>query len=171
MAVIKEFEDNLYCDIAGQVTGAISGKDILLCLFNKTGEKLLAIAGQQSLAINREKEIVEINSKTIEGGWKTKVAGIKDWNIETDGMYSPYDETHKLITEAFENDEYVCLKVVDNKKKKALFGGLALIKELNIEAPFDDSMTFEATFEGCGKLTDLTTVVEAPAMPGEGGMA
>lgn len=171
MAALKEFEDKLYCDVTTQATNAIAGKDILLCIFNATGEKLLAIDGQQSLTLNREKEIIEINSKTIDGGWKTKAAGPKDWSIESDGMYSPTLESHQLLAQAYEEDEYVCCKIVDNKRKKPLFGGLALIKEFNLEAPYDDSMTFEMTLEGCGKLTDLTKSKEAPAMPGEGGMA
>lgn len=170
MTVIKEFEDKLYCDASSQATSAVAGKDILLCVFSADGSKLLAVAGQQSLTINREKEIIEINSKTIDGGWKTKVPGIKDWNIEVDGMYSPNDETHKLLNKAFDNDEYICCKVINGKTKKPLFGGLALLKELNIEAPYDDSMTFETTLEGCGKLVDLTGDLseQAPAMPGAG---
>lgn len=173
MAAIPEFEDKLYCDITSQATSYVAGKDILLCIFNNAGDKLLAVAGQQSVTINREKEIVEINSKTIEGGWKTKVAGIKDWSIESDGMYSPSDETHKLLSQAFENDEYVCCKVVDAKKKKPLFGGLALVQDLSLEAPLDDSMTFSISLSGCGKLTDLSATEgsdeSAPAMPGDVG--
>lgn len=166
MSEIKEFTDNLYCDVSGKSNEALPGKDILLCVFNSDGSKLLAIAGQQSLTINREKEMIEINSKTIDGGWKSKVPGIKDWSIETDGVYSPSQETHQLLNKAFENDTYVCVKVVNGNTKKALFGGLSLIKEYNIEAPYDDSTTFEMTLEGCGKLVDLTDPgIEAPAMP------
>lgn len=166
---IKEFSDKLYCDATSQATNAIAGKDILLCVFSADGSKLLAIAGQQSITINREKEIIEINSKTIDGGWKTKVPGIKDWNIECEGMYSN-DETIKLLNNAFENDEYICLKVINAKNKKPMFGGLALLKEMNIEAPYDDSVTFETTLEGCGKLVDLAGELEtqAPAVPGAG---
>lgn len=165
MAEIKEFKENLYCE-SGQLGKATSGKDILLCIWSADGSKLLAIGGQQGLTINREKEVIEINSKTIDGGWKNKVAGVKDWSIEVDGMYADSDESQKLLAKAFEDDEYVCLKVVNAKSNKALFGGLAIVKEFNCEAPFDDSMTFEMTLEGCGKLTDMSTkVVDAPQMP------
>lgn len=170
MAAIEEYSSNLYCDMSGKTQEAVSGKDILLCIFNADGSKLLAISGQQSLKINREKEMIEVNSKTIDGGWKSKVPGIKDWSIETDGVYSQSQETHQLLNNAFENDEYVCCKVVNGKTKKPMFGGLALIKEYNIEAPFDDSSTFEVTLDGCGKLVDLSKVENAPAMPTSAGL-
>ena len=169
MPVIEEFSNKLYCDATGgAVTKAVAGKDILLCIFNSTGEKLLAIAGQQSVTINREKEIIEVNSKTIDGGWKSKVPGIKDWNIEVEGMYSD-EESHKALSDAFEKDEFICCKVINNKAKAPMFGGLALVKELNLEAPFDDATTFEITLEGCGALKDLSKE-SAPAMPGEKGL-
>lgn len=170
MAAIEEYSNNLYCDMTGGSTNeTVSGKDILLCIFNSTGEKLLAISGQNGLTINREKEMIEINSKTIEGGWKSKVAGIKDWSIESEGVYSPTQEAHQELNKSFNDDSYVCCKIIDAKKKKPLFGGLALIKEYNLEAPFDDSMTFELTLEGCGALKDLTSVGNATAMPGTTG--
>jgi TP901-1 family phage major tail protein len=169
-AAIEEYSSNLYCDISGKTQEAIAGKDILLCVFNADGSKLLAISGQQSLTINREKEMIEVNSKTLDGGWKSKVPGIKDWSIETDGVYSPTQETHQLLNDAFENDAYVCLKVVNIKAKKPMFGGLALLKEYNIEAPFDDSSTFEITLEGCGKLVDLSKAENAPALPASAGL-
>lgn len=164
---IKEFEDKLYCDAESQVNHAVAGKNILLCIFSEKGDKLLAVGGQQSLTINREKEVIEINSKTIAGGWKTKVPGIKDWSIETEGIYSDTDEAQRILNKAFENDDFVCLKVINNKKKKAMFGGLALLSELSQEAPLDDSVTYTMTLEGCGALVDLLEVEEGQAMPGD----
>lgn len=47
----ENFDSNVYCEFPEAVAKA--GKDILICLFNSDGSKLLAIAGQQSLTINR----------------------------------------------------------------------------------------------------------------------
>lgn len=164
MTAIKEFEDKVYCDFTSAATKAISGKDILLCIFNSTGDQLLAVSGQQGLTINREKEIIEIDSKTIEGGWKSKVPGIKDWSIDLDGVFAT-DETSSILQKAFDNDEYTCIKVVNNRTKKAMFGGLTLIQSMNLEAPHDDAVTFSTTLEGCGKLVDLTSVESVTAHP------
>ena len=36
-----------YCNFESAAAKAAAGKDILLCIFDATGEKLLAISGQQ----------------------------------------------------------------------------------------------------------------------------
>ena len=60
----------------------------------------------------------------------------------------------------------VCIKVYDNKRKKGMFGGLAVITDYPIEAPYDDSVTYSLTFSGMGKLTDLTVdVPESDVLP------
>lgn len=158
------FEDNLYCDFNSNAVDAVAGKDILLAIFDSTGAKLLAIDGQQTLSINQEKEVIEINSKTS-GGWKNKVAGLKDWNIDVGGLWVADDESHKILGKAFANDENLCLKIINMKLKQPLFGGLAILSSYSFEAPYDDSMTYSAAFSGNGALTDLSGSTNAGQMP------
>lgn len=133
----------------------VAGKDIVLAVFDQTGENLLAVSGQQGLTINRSSEALELTTKDNDG-WKSKIAGIKEWSIDNDGVFIPDDACHKALSEAFENGDMVCLKVVNNKTKKDMFGGMAVITDYPVEAPYDDAMTYSITFEGCGKLVDLT---------------
>jgi len=138
------------------VTGkALAGKDILLGVFNADGSELLAISGQRGLTINRSSESVEITTKDTMGGWKSKIAGTKEWSIDNDGLYVPDDESHKLLSSAFDSGEPVCLKVINNKTKAGMFGGLAVITDYPIEAPYDDAVTYSISFEGMGALVDL----------------
>lgn len=157
------YEENLYCDFTGVAQEGIAGKDILLCVFDATGTDLLAIAGQQSLTINREKETIEVNSKTA-GGWKQNLHGLKSWSIDNDGLYVKSDNSHKALEAAFENDTFLCLKVVDVKEKVSLFGGLAILTEYPIEAPYDDGVTYSCSFAGTGPLVNLDGAI-APQMP------
>ena len=150
------FDDNVYCDFSSSVAKAMAGKDILLAVYNLDGSKLLAISGQQGLTINRSADSIEITSKDTEGGWKAKIAGMKEWSIDNDGLYVPGDESHSVLTEAFENGDPVCIKVVNGKTKKGMFGGLAAVTDYPIEAPFDDAVTYSITLEGMGALVDLT---------------
>lgn len=149
------FENNLYCDFSGTATKAVAGKDILLAIFDSTGTDLLAVAGQQGLTINRSKDSIEVTSKDTVGGWKSYIGGMKEWSIENDGLYVGDDASHKALTKAFNEDELVCLKVINQKEKKALFGGLAIVSDYPIEAPYDDAVTYSITLEGNGPLTDL----------------
>ena len=161
------FENNVYCDFDASVTKAVAGKDILLAIFDKTGDKLLAISGQQGLAINRSADTIEVTSKDTAGGWKAKIAGMKEWSIDNDGLFVPTDETHATLSEAFENADLVCIKVVNGKTKKGMFGGLAAVTDYPIEAPHDDAMTYSITLDGNGALVDLMKAGTANLMPGE----
>lgn len=161
--------------LSPEAVNAIAGKDIILALWNTTGDKLLAISGQQGLTINRAADSIEINSKDTEGGWKSKIAGMKEWSIDTDGLYVTGDESHNILSKAFENGDSVCLKVINKKAKKGMFAGFAAVTDYPIEAPYDDAMTYSLTLDGQGKLVDLTssplesdTMLDAPTTESEG---
>lgn len=156
----NEYDDNAYCDFSSTAAKAMAGKDLLLGIWNDDGTAILAVGGQQSLTINRSADTVEITSKDTDGGWKSYIAGMKEWSIDTDGIYVKDDESHKILSKAFDAGDPVCVKVYDNKEKKGMFGGLAVITDYPIEAPYDDSVTYSMTFTGMGKLVDLS--VEAP---------
>ncbi len=160
------FDSNNYCDFTSSAAKAVAGKDILLAIWNMDGTKLLAISGQQGLTINRSADSIEITSKDTAGGWKSKIAGMKEWSIDNDGLYVPNDESHTILSQAFENSEPVCLKIINGKTKQGMFGGLAVITDYPLEAPFDDAMTYSLTLEGMGALVDLlNTPVEPDTMP------
>ena len=155
-------DNNAYCDFSSTAAKALAGKDILLAIWNTTGDKLLAISGQQGLTINRSADSIEITSKDTEGGWKSKIAGMKEWSIDNDGLYVPNDESHTILSQAFENGDPVCIKVINGKTKKGMFGGLAVITDYPIEAPYDDAVTYSLTLDGMGRLVDLTLDAISP---------
>lgn len=143
-----------YCDVPEAVASA--GGDWLLCIFTADGSKLLGIAGQQGLTITRSAETIEVTSKTTEGGWKSYISGAKEWSIDNDGVYVMGAESHKLLGSLFESSDLVCVKVIDKKQGKSLFGGLACITDYSLEAPYDDAVTYSLSLSGNGPLVDLT---------------
>lgn len=159
------FENNLYCDFSNTATKAVAGKDILLAIFDNTGANLLAIAGQQGLTINRSADSLEVSDKNT-GGWKAKLPGMKEWSIDNDGLYVASDESHKELGKAFDEGNFVCIKVINQREKKALFGGLAIVSDYSLEAPYDDAMTYSISLDGNGALVDLEGQ-NADQMPGE----
>lgn len=161
------FENNLYCDFSASGSKAVAGKDILLGVFNTTGDTLLAIAGQQGLTINRSKDSIEITSKDTLGGWKSKIGGMKEWSIDNDGLYVYDAESHQALSQYFEGDDPVCIKVINQRLKIGLFGGLAIVTDYSFEAPFDDAMTYSIKLDGMGALVDLTMQEGANLMPNE----
>ncbi|MBF2413756.1 phage major tail protein, TP901-1 family [Listeria welshimeri] len=161
------FEENLYCDYTPGAAKAVAGKDVLLAIFNAAGDKLLAVAGQQGLTINRSKDSIEITSKDTVGGWKSKIGGMKEWSIENDGLYVADAASHQELAKYFESDAPVCVKVINQICKKGLFGGLAIVADYSFEAPFDEAMTYSIKLDGMGALVDLTLTTGGDLMPGE----
>lgn len=157
---MKKFNIQMFAEpydgITAPTVQALAGKDLILAIWDSTGENLLAIKGQQGLTINRSADSIEITSKDTEGDWKSKIAGMKEWSIDTDGLYYVSDTSHTALSTAFENGEPVCVKVVNKKSKKGMFAGFAVITDYPLEAPHDDAVTFSITLEGQGKLVDIT---------------
>lgn len=156
------FDSNDYCDFTSSAAKAIAGKDILLCIWNLDGTQLLAISGQQGLTINRSADTIEISSKDTQGGWKSYLAGMKEWSIDNDGLYVPNDQSHSILSQAFNNGDPVCIKVVDGKRKVGMFGGIACVTDYPIEAPYDDAVTYSITLSGMGELVDLSVDLVSP---------
>lgn len=156
------FDNNDYCNFTSSAAKAMAGKDILLCIWNLEGTQLLAISGQQGLTINRSADTIEISSKDTQGGWKSYLAGMKEWSIDNDGLFVSNDQSHSILSQAFENGDLVCIKVVDGKRKVGMFGGLACVTDYPIEAPYDDAVTYSITLSGIGALIDLSVNAVTP---------
>lgn len=156
------FDSNAYCDFTSTAAKAIAGKDILLCIWSLDGSQLLAISGQQGLKINRSADTIEITSKDTQGGWKSYLAGMKEWSIDNDGLFVPNDESHKILSQAFNSGDPVCIKVVDGKRKIGMFGGLAVVTDYPFEAPHDDAVTYSITLSGMGEFVDLSLDPASP---------
>lgn len=167
---MKKFDIQIFAEpydgLTAPVVQALAGKDLILSVWDSTGETLLAIKGQQGLTINRSADSIEITSKDTEGDWKSKIAGMKEWSIDTDGLYYTSDTSHTSLSTAFENGDPVCIKVVNKKLKKGMFAGFSVITDYSLEAPHDDAVTFSMTLEGQGKLVDLTAnPLDSDTMP------
>lgn len=160
---MAEFENGAYCNFDSSTTKAVAGKDIILSVFDATGTDLLAISGQKGLTINRSADSIEVTSKDTQGGWKSKIAGMKEWSVDNDGFYIPSHASHKAIGTAFQNSDPVCIKIVNGKTKKSMFGGLAYVTDYSLEAPFDDGMTYSMSLEGNGALVDFSLTSDSGA--------
>lgn len=150
-----------YCNYSA-AAAAVAGKDILLLVYDDNDD-LLAIAGQKSLTINRSADTIEVSSKDTEGGWKSSIAGMKEWSIDTDGLYIASDTSMQKLSKAFANSDPVCLVVKNIKTDTYMFGGQAAITDFPLEAPYDDALTYTVTFSGNGQLVDLSSLAINPA--------
>lgn len=160
------YDSGAYCDFSSSAAKVIAGKDILLAVWDSTGAKLMAVSGQQGLTINRSADSIEITSKDTQGGWKSKIAGMKEWSIDNDGLYVPDHDSHKALAKAFDAGDPVCIKVVNGKTKRNV-RRIGRDYGLSGRSAFDDAVTYSLTLEGMGALVDLIAAPTEPdTMPG-----
>ena len=156
-------QENLpnYCECSSSAMAAVSGKDILVLIYGDNNE-LLALAGQQSLTLNRTASSIELSAKDTDGSWMRRVHGMKDWGIDTGGFYVVNEASMRKLEKAFAEDEKVCVVIKNQKAGTYMFGGTALISDFPLDAPYDDALTYSLTLNGDGPLVNLMTIYVTP---------
>lgn len=158
------------CSFDAATASALNGKDIVALVTDKTGAKLLSIAGQQGLSFNMEAETNEASATKDDasGGWTFKTHGAKSWDASIDGLLSLDDEASKMIAKALANDEYLCLKICQRVKGTdgavkyvPIRMGLAIVTSDSFEAPSDDNATYSMDFDGTGAPWLYETATDA----------
>lgn len=131
------------------------GIDMLI----KIGSEVVAL--QKGATLNRSSGTTDVTTKQSQG-WKEFIAGLKEWSIDCDGLYtlptSAGNEFQALET-AFANGTAVDVEFVLADVTGLVagdtegFSGSAIIVDFPLEAPMDDSMTFSVSLQGTGALT------------------
>ena len=126
----------------------VKGIDFILEVQN--GADYIQIGGQQGATLNRSKETIEITSKDSQG-WTEKVAGIKEWGIDADGLLILSNVGYQHLENSFMNDTK--LKVRIGTLSGMRYEGEAIVTDFPLEAGYEDMATYSVTLEGCGALT------------------
>lgn len=161
---MANFENKAYGGWDTLKAKVVAGKDLLICVFDATGDKLYAVSGQQDLKITRKADTIDITSKDTKGGYKAKIQGMKEWGMDFGGIYGVDDNAHKALTQSFDKAKPVVIKVVNIDTGKPMFGGIAAITDYSLEAGQEDAMTYSIKLDGIGELTDLSTTTTSTQM-------
>ena len=170
MAVGTEFDSGAYCGTAGTIE-AVGGAEILTCIFNGDGSKLLAIDAEQESTLSIEAETKEVKVKDTKGGWAAKSPGTKSWTLDIETALLKDSETGLELRKALDSGSSVCVKQVYNDAPTftPIGGGSAIVTSYEQAAPGDDVATASISLEGCGKWTwfdiDTTAAAKATAKP------
>lgn len=134
--------------------GVTAGMDILLKVNvaeSGSSARYVAIAGQRSATLNRSRDAIDTTCKDSAGGWKTSIAGMGEWSLDTDGILIDGDENFAKLEQAFLNREILKVQMV-NSKTGAGYEGDVVITDFPLEAPYDDAMTYSLSLAGAGEL-------------------
>jgi len=140
----------------------INGTDIKV--YDASGE-LIAFAQNGSININHSTR--EITNKSS-AGWKESLEGLRDWSIDTDGVYAWSDASGTLLTNGFDDvlKTYIITRAVLSVKfgttatatGDTVYTGSAFVTSGSISAGTEDSATYSMSMEGTGALTQTVAV-------------
>lgn len=137
---------------------AIKGKAIVISINAGTAEapQWVAVAGQQGGTLNRSVDTIETTTK--DSVTKEFIHGDDEWSIECDGLYQVGDEGFAQLEDAYMAKEMIQARIALPGKAGQfnIYTGMALITELPIEIPSDDTVTYSTTLQGTGLLAKTT---------------
>jgi TP901-1 family phage major tail protein len=134
-------------------TNAKRGLDIIISI----GDNVLG--GQRGATLNRSSETIDITNK-VSGGWTEKIASVKDWSVDCDGIFVVDDEALDAIETAVLSSTVVNVKIADANWG---YKGKAIITDFPIEAAYDDAATYSLTLEGTGALEKVVSETVIPS--------
>lgn len=115
------------------------------------------IGGQRNASIEMSSETIDISCKTT-GDWTAKMSGAKSWTADCDGIYIADDAGYTAALTAFMEGTEVDIKIADANSTVG-FSGKAIITSFAFEAPYEDAMTYEMSFEGVGELKKVVAAM------------
>lgn len=130
---------------------AMRGLDVLIKVNVGTDEapEYIAVGAQRGASLSRSAETLDKTSKDSDG-WQESLAGLKSWSISTDGLLILDDEGYEALENAYMMSENVLIQF--STKSGAMFEGDAIITAIDLDAPYDDLISYTAEFQGSGAL-------------------
>lgn len=124
----------------------IRGVDLLLY----AGET--AIGGQKNTSISMSADTIDASNKTT-GDWYINISGPKQWSSSCDGVIYLNDAGYKAAVNAFMNSSEI-KAVFKNESGTMHYEGEAYIAALDLDAPYEDLVTYSIELVGAGALQD-----------------
>lgn len=148
-------------------TGAVAqaGKDFLIYLntgLTEANPTWTLLGGQRSGDVTRKADSIDASHKTS-GGWKSSLAGLREWSIDLESVVLLDDAGANFLEDAFNDGQLVHVKFeYPNKKYRT---GWAAITDFSLSTKYDDVATIKGTLSGNGALSEL----QEPTVSGGGG--
>lgn len=112
----------------------------------KVGEQILA--GQLGARLVQSASPIDITNK-INGEWREYLGGIKEWQIECNGLYVKNNNTYLLLQEAFRTNTAIDVEVILDQHR---YVGKALLTEFPLAAVYNETYKYNARLLGDGEL-------------------
>ena len=133
--------------MAGIQTDKIRGLEVLISVGGKV------LGGQRGASLSMSADELDITDKNTTG-YKKYLVGLKEWTISCDGLVCNGEEGYDALFNAFIAGDIV---KVQFKQKEGDFGyeGDMVITSMDIDAQYDDALTYSCELKGAGDLTKV----------------
>ena len=138
--------------MAGIPTDKIRGLEIFLYV-NGT-----AVGGQRGASLSMSADELDVTDKNTTG-YKKFLVGLKEWSISCDGLVVAGEAGYDALFNAFIAGNVI---EVELKKADGTFGykGPVVISSMDLDALYDDALTYSCELKGAGDLTQVTKAAE-----------
>lgn len=139
-------------------SAATVGKDYLVYI--NTGTTLIPvwtlIGGQRGASLKLSADEIDVSNKGS-GGWSSKLAGMKSWSIDLDGLLLLQDDGIEALRQIFNQSKQGNFKFrfPDNSYQI----GWASITDFSSETPHDGEATLKGTLNGVGPVSNVSVTV------------
>lgn len=131
------------------------GVDIVVQVESATPGTFITIASQQGAKFTEELDTIETTSKSS-NGWKEYDYALAGWKISCDGAYVLNDTAYDRLKSAMRNKTKVKVKWLETGSSGDVETGDALVTSRELDAPFDDAVTYSFELLGTGAPTTIT---------------
>lgn len=116
-----------------------------------TTYKPIAAIKDSTLTISQE----ELEASSFDSnGWMEYIPGLKEWELETEGLYVAEDASQESLYQALVDGETVKVRLYPKEGAgNKGYEGLAFITSWEVNNAVDDVVTVTATFRGTGELS------------------
>lgn len=137
-------------------TQAIKGFEGKIYLSKDNGTTFQAIAAMKDSTLTISQEELEASSFDS-NGWMEYIPGLKEWELEAEGLYVLSDASQQDLYQALVDAQTVKVRLFpkDGTGNKG-YEGQAFITSWEVNNAVDDLVTISATFRGTGAITSVT---------------
>jgi TP901-1 family phage major tail protein len=131
------------------------GVDIVVQVEGATPGTYITIASQKGAKFTEDVDTIETTSKSS-GGWKEYDYALGGWKISCDGAYVLNDVAYDKLKTAMRAKTKVKVKWSETGTSGDVEQGDALVTSRELDAPYDDAVTYSFELQGTGAPSTTT---------------
>ncbi|MFK7695406.1 phage tail tube protein [Paenibacillus sp. HJGM_3] len=138
------------------MTQAIAGFSGKVFISTNGGSTYSAVGEMRDATLSISNGEIDVTSFDS-SGWAEYIPGLKEWEVDTEGLYVYADAGQSALYNALVNNTVVKVRLLPkNTTGQTGYQGDAFITSWEVNNTTDDAVSISASFRGTGALTTYT---------------